>query len=141
MSSFLSLSFHLCCLCLLVGASVEAGTLIYRCEGSDGSVEFKDQPCTEGRQKTIDQQAAPAPGTRFVSPKVFDGIADPKSKPRRVNRRTSSSYKNDQSWCDNRRRRLGRIQDELRGGYSPSRGEKLKRKRRQLEEEIRERCR
>ena len=141
MSSALPLSLTVISLSLLVGTSVEAGTLIYRCEVSKGSIAFSDQPCTEGSQKTIDQQSAPAPGTRVVAPKVFDGADDSKPKPRKRIRRTSSSSKGDESWCEGRQRRLDRIQDELRGGYSPSRGEQLKRKRRQLEEEIRERCR
>ncbi len=126
----------------LIGASTcESGTLVYRCADPDGTIAFGDTPCSAGTEQIIDLSSAPAPGTRLVNPGIYDRPGEKPSSRQRPSRTSSRSSDPDRAWCENRRRRLERLQDELRAGYSPSRGEKLRRKRRQLENEIRDRCR
>jgi len=122
-------------------SSVEAG-LVYRCDTANETVIFSDLPCEQGNQRSFDQQAAPAPGTRLVDPRHLPKPRRAKQVPRRSSRgdatRSSSSAS---EWCRNKRRQLENVQDELRAGYSPSRGEKLRKRRRQIEADLRERCR
>ena len=117
---------------------IQADVLVYRCADGAVHVTFSDRSCSETGETRFMQMAAPEPGSRVVDVKALPGTPAVSSRPRSSSR---DSDRTGSRWCDNSKDRLERINAELRGGYSPSRGERLRRQRRSLENKIRNRCR
>ena len=117
---------------------VQADVLVYRCADGAGNVTFSDRSCSAPGETRFRQMAAPEPGSRVVDMKALPETPAVSTRPRSHVRHSDST---NSRWCNNSKDRLERINAELRAGYSPSRGERLRRQRRSLENEIRERCR
>jgi hypothetical protein len=118
--------------------NIHADVLVYRCTDGAGHVTFSDRSCSGAGETRFRQMAAPEPGSRVVDVKALPGTPAVSSRPRSSSR---DSDRTGSRWCDNSKDRLERINAELRAGYSPSRGERLRRQRRSLENKIRNRCR
>jgi hypothetical protein len=123
---------------VLLSSKIHADVLVYRCTDGAGQVTFSDQSCSGTGETRFRQMAAPAPGSRVVDMKALPGTPEVSPRPRSF---SQDGERADSRWCDNSKDRLERINAELRAGYSPSRGERLRRQRRSLENKIRERCR
>jgi len=115
-------------------ATVGAQARVYRCAGADGSIEFRQQPCPRrphSRPVTIEDTR-----TGWVPPQ-------PEPEPQRApsqrtnppSQRAAAASRKDQAGerCWRKRQQIQRIDDELRAGYRPARGEQLKARRRQHE--------
>ena len=122
----------------VLSSEIHADVLVYHCTDDAGHVTFSDRSCSETGETRFRQMAAPEPGSRVVDVKVLPGTPAVSPRPRSFSR---DSDRTDSRWCENSKDRLERINAELRAGYSPSRGERLRRQRRSLENKIRERCR
>ena len=128
-------------------AAPASGSWIYRCEEPGGQVTFSDKACvtedTRAGQTRYQQETAPVVKSIVVDPGVYGndrslkpgrpGAGKPRGGAR--NKRVGADR------CHGKVTRLSRVNDELRHGYEPARGEKLKRQRRELEDYIRTFCR
>jgi hypothetical protein len=117
---------------------IQADVLVYRCADGAGNVTFSDRSCSGPGETRFRQMAAPEPGSRVVDMRAPPGTPALSPRPRTFVRDSEST---DSRWCDNSKDRLEQINAELHAGYSPSRGERLRRQRRSLENKIRKRCR
>lgn len=134
------------CFCCLIGALCSAGPLpaavagdqIYRCREADGSVLFSDRACAPG-QTGIDAPYAPAPGTRSLDTR---GLGEDRPAP--VHRRAATGQADSGPQrayeCSKRERRLEEVNAKLRRGYTASEGERLRRRRADLEDYIQTFC-
>jgi len=118
-----------------------AGTTVYSCEDAEGRIEFRQQPCTpdvvENAVSIEDRR------TGWVPP-----VEQPKaaSSPRpavggRKASRQSAAGSRQADRCWEKRRKLADVNRELRRGYKPSRGDKLRHRRRTYEAYIDRFCR
>lgn len=117
---------------------IHADVLVYRCADGAGNVTFSDRSCSGTGETRFRQMAAPEPGSRVVDMKALPETPAVSPRPRSS---VHDSDRTESRWCDNSKDRLEQINAELRAGYSPSRGERLRRQRRSLENKIRKRCR
>ena len=121
----------------LLAGLAHGDSWVYRCDGDDGAVTFGDQPCGGKSEAKFLQQAAPEVGSVVVDPSVIPQRA--KSKPRAARSKASAPKVSD-SRCHAKETRLERINAELRHGYRPQRGERLKRERREVEDFLDDFC-
>lgn len=128
---------------LLMALAVPAAGIaaVYRCPDGSGGVVFQQVPCVQGEEVELDVRT-----TKWV--------ASPK-RPLPDRRRSSGSRSNDQAAlarvadaerkqkqaCWKANQRIERIEAELRRGYKPARGERLRQQRREQEDYLREFCR
>lgn len=119
-------------------APAAAQSSVYRCTAADGSIEFRQHPCARGdHSETLQIQdnrtgwQPPQPGS---APK-------PKGQKARKGATSTSPRKQHVERCWKKRQQIARINNELRAGYKPARGERLKRRRRELEAYLNEFCR
>ena len=117
-----------------------AQSRVYRCTAPDGSIEFREHACAgQDQSRALDIQdtrtgwVPPAPepeprsaGGRKPKPKAHAGADHADRYAER---------------CWKTRQQIERINDELRAGYTPARGEKLKRRRREYEADLDRYCR
>jgi hypothetical protein len=118
-----------------------AQTTVYRCTDSDGSVEFRQQPCNTGAAEEAltveDRQTGWVPPSGSASP---DATAKRTRAPRGT-RRASGTDPRQAERCWEKRRQLEEVEAQLRHGYKPARGERLRRRRSGYEEYIGRFCR
>jgi hypothetical protein len=133
---------------LLLGALMglagppQAQTTVYRCTEPDGSVELRQRPCNTGATEealTVEDRR-----TGWVPPAA--GSAGPdasgKEEPARQGaRRASKTDARQAERCWEKRRQLEEVDAELRHGYKPARGERLRQRRSAYEEYIGRFCR
>ncbi|MBK1630961.1 hypothetical protein CKO31_09450 [Thiohalocapsa halophila] len=136
-----------CALALLtLPGSLAAQAQVYRCTSADGSIEFRQHPCAERqRSRTVKIEDT---RTGWVPPKP---APEPKSKSRgpagresAASRRRAGRSSDEHKYaerCWRKRQQIQRINNELRAGYRPARGERLKDRRRQYEAYVNEFCR
>lgn len=127
-----------CLVCLLLAAAAGADTTVYRCVGPDGEPMFSQQACPG----TLLELAAPEAPARAAglrdSERAWlqarereirrDGRRAPKAAadPRQAKRAVHQ--------CQSKRRALDQVNADLRRGYKPAQGERLRRRRQAYEE-------
>ncbi len=130
---------------LLCGALILAATTptpgqstVYRCTAPDGSVEFREHPCRA--QDTERALAIPDSRTGWVPPQPEPPV---KQRPAAKSKRRSTTNDGDRyaDRCWKKRQQIESINNELRAGYAPARGERLKRRRREYEAYLNRYCR
>ena len=115
-----------------------AGDRVFRCVGQDGRIEFTQTGCVSGQSEAI----------TIVVPE--GGWVKPKRVPRKpfTHRSYSSADKppanpekrgNDKQ-CWGVQKRLQRVQRQLKRGYQPAKGDKLRLRRDELEDYVRRFC-
>ncbi len=111
---------------------------VYRCTSADGAVEFSQRPCGDGIDAQIvdiqDQRTGWVPPTPEAEPPQEKGKK--RTKPATVDAPDRYAER-----CWKKRQQVERINNELRSGYKPARGERLRRQRREHEAFISEYCR
>lgn len=130
---------------LASGASVPAETRVNRCVGPDGAVEFRQQACPgvgeevviedrhtgwvpSGGEGVDDDRARPPPGRDEAARKAAGAV-------------TEAAERRQREQCWNKQRQLDSVSAKLRRGYAPAQGDDLRRKRRSLEDYVRQFCR
>lgn len=135
--------FFFCCMLALalLGRCPAAGAdaWVYRCDGSEEVVVFSDRPCSGPEQDPYSQSAAPQVGTRRLE-------LDLRSTGERASRTApraggSPTVVAEVRRCEARRQRLEQVNARLRRGYTPAEGERLRARRRELEDALRAHCR
>jgi hypothetical protein len=130
----------LLCGLTLLSASLSAlpQSRVYRCTSPDGAVEFSQRPCKGGvNAEALDIQDQ---RTGWVPPKPEPEPPTNKRKKRTKSEKQSNRDKYAER-CWKKRQQVKSINNELRAGYSPARGERLKKRRREHEAFISEYCR
>ena len=113
---------------------------IYQCTDEAGGVEYRQTPCIRGTEKSLTVEPQTVPWAKVESPRVSDsGSSGKKARRKRFSGTGSGEVSEKQCW--KKAQQLERVQWQLRKGYKPSRGEKLRQKRRELESFRREFCR
>lgn len=116
--------------------SANAAETVYRCTLPDGRLEFRQGPCPRGQQKRLEIEdhkvGWDAPAVEVDVPKrprprhsVHDGDAPKAAQAQK---------------CLTIRQRLEDVSRELRAGYRPSRGERLRQRRRHYEDYLSRFC-
>jgi hypothetical protein len=126
---------------LLLTASLDgvAQSTVYRCTAPDGRIEFRERPCDGHHQAR--ELHIPDNRTGWVPPKPAPRKeAKGEAKPRR---RAATAPEQDRhaERCWEKRQKIQGINNELRAGYTPERGEKLKDRRRAHEAFLNRWCR
>jgi hypothetical protein len=130
----------------MLSGSAAGQAQVYRCTAADGSIEFRQHPCADrqrSRRVKIEDTR-----TGWVPPKPKPESASDSQGPserenaaaRRRPARASDEHKYAER-CWRKRQQIQRINNELRAGYRPARGERLKDRRRQYEAYVDEFCR
>ncbi|KAA6184406.1 hypothetical protein F2Q65_12580 [Thiohalocapsa marina] len=132
----------LACLGLLLAPAAFAQTQVYRCTAPDGSVEFRQQQCAArdtARQVEIEDQR-----TGWTPPSPPEETAPP---PERTRSRASGTAARDAAAqrqaerCLAKRQQIERVNAQLRAGYKADQGVKLRRRRAEYEDYLRQFCR
>jgi len=130
-------------LVLLFAATVGAETSVYRCVSSNGNLEFRQTPCTsgaEGQEVRIEDRKTgwePARTKLRRKPKSPPATA---TRKRKAEKRPPPAFARQSEKCWKRRRLVAAINRQLRRGYRPATGVKLRHKRRTHEEYMRRFC-
>jgi hypothetical protein len=115
---------------------------IFRCQGASGEPEFRQRPCGESTMPLpLPRDAPPATGLR-ASERAWlaareQGPRRDVQKPRRAGRseaRDAQSAARRDYQCRRRQRQLEEVRADLRRGYAPARGERLRRRQRAHED-------
>ena len=125
---------------LLVLLPVSAGAAVYRC-ATPGGVQFQDWPCGGAPVLRAGAADAPGAGLRDSERAWLRQRERAQSRPRRSapgKRAKAADARARRCWS--RRQRLARVRDALRRGYRPARGERLRRRRRELEDYLSRFC-
>lgn len=134
---------RLAIIALLLAPWVEATaqSTVYRCTAPDGRIEFRQRPC-QGHDQAQELQIQDN-RTGWVPPEPTPDAAAGRKAPT-PNRRSTAATANKDKYADrcwNKRQQIERTNAELRAGYSPERGERLKRRRREYEAFLNRYCR
>jgi len=121
-----------------VPQTVLAQATVYRCTAPDGGIEFRQHPCAgQDREREIEIRDNT---TGWVPPAPAPRAAEKtKRKPRSRSATDHADRNADRCW--QKRQQLQRVDNELRAGYKPARGERLKRRRREYEAYLNHYCR
>ncbi len=129
---------------LVCAAAANAQASVYRCTAVDGSIEFRQRPCAEGAHSQAleieDRRSGwvpPQPESQPPSKSAADRPA--RKAPKRAASGTRTNPASERCWKT--RQQIERINNELRAGYKPARGERLKRRRREHEDYVNTFCR
>ena len=125
-------------LLFMVGPASTDST-VYRCKTGNLAIEFRSYPCDSGFGTKIELKTAP---TGWIKPDKPDATTykKPRSKPRPKKVKASVKVKAEDRACWKARQRLERIHWELRKGYRPVKGERLRQQRREQEAYLQEFC-
>lgn len=113
---------------------------VYRCTAADGSIEFRQQACRD----TQDSLQVEIGDTRTGwTPPSGEVAPTPTKKPAAGKKRATTAGDTDKyaDRCWNKRQQIERINTELRTGYRPQRGVKLRRRRAEHEAFLSRYCR
>jgi Domain of unknown function (DUF4124) len=121
-------------LLLVVRPAPGAGaTTVYRCVDARGRVELRQRPCTQGEQQTL--QVEDRPVGWVPRPLHLPPLPHRRTEPARAARRGGSATRDTKAErCFKTRQRLEAVSRQLRAGYRPAAGERLKARRRQYED-------
>jgi hypothetical protein len=127
---------------LLLSFGAQAQSTLYRCRGDQSEPLFSNVPCTGTAVLAPSAPAdAPAGGIRAAEKAWL--------RSREASRRPASRFKHppavargaaDARRCRKKRQQAGDVSARLRRGYRPAQGERLRRKRRALEDYLRHHC-
>jgi hypothetical protein len=127
---------------LLILIPLAGTSAVYRCPDAEGAVLFQQLPCSEGSEIKLDVNTtewANAPGSS--SPHSKKSKSKKKSDTAATQRKLAQAHKKQEQACWKARQRIEKIEWDLRKGYKPSRGERLRQQRRQQEDYLRQFCR
>ncbi len=117
---------------------------VYRCSGKDGSVEFRQQHCDQGRQQEVRVDTTP---TGWMPPRVKpESKRDKRArKPRsktvsKGGNRTAELKQKQEKECWRTQKRLDKLEWKMRRGYKAGKGPGLRRQRRDHEDYLRKFC-
>ena len=111
---------------------------VYRCLNGDEVVIYRQQPCKQGTQQELQIDVKPL---GWVKPKVTRSKPARKPKKKRVSkRRTTHSKDRKKEKCWRAEKRLENLEWRMRRGYKAGQGAKLRRRRREYEDYLREFC-
>lgn len=128
-----------------------AQTSVYRCTAPDGSIEFRQQACDGSHEanqvEVLDRRTGWVPPSspdllKSSRPKAVRPASDEKTRDRRQGpstRKGSTGKDADRCWA--KHQQIARINAELRAGYKPQRGVKLRRRRSEYEAFLSRYCR
>ncbi len=124
---------------LFMVGSASTDSTVYRCKTDNLPTEFRSYPCDSGIGEEIEIETTP---TGWIKPKKQDTTTykKPRSKPRPKKAKASVKVKTEDRACWKARQRLERIHWELRKGYKPVKGERLRQRRREQEAYLQEFC-
>jgi len=113
---------------------------VYRCSDETGGVLFQQIPCAGGNEIELDVPvtewvAAPKPTSKQRSGRSA------KNGSQAALSRAARARERQQKACWRAEQRIERIEGTLRRGYSPARGERLRRQRREQQDYLRTFCR
>ncbi|MCB1724282.1 MAG: DUF4124 domain-containing protein [Gammaproteobacteria bacterium] len=129
---------------LLAASTPAAAETIHHCTGENGESAFSDRPCGApvATGVAVPRVRPPSGGLR---PGELALLAEPRETKRHTARRSRAAGKSTQERqayrCREKRRSLEAVSAELRRGYKPGRGEKLRRRRRAYEDYLSTFCR
>ena len=110
---------------------------IYRCTTGDLSIEYRSSPCDSGISEKIEIQTRP---TGWIKPDTPTSVPSKnKKRPKKTKSLVEATTVDRACW--RAKQRVEQIQWELRKGYKPAKGERLRRRRREQEAYLREFCR
>lgn len=128
----------------LLAVSLSAGADIYRCTGASGEPSFSHRPCAAGSAVVPIDKPAPARSAGGLRPGEKSWLQAREREKRRLNRRRTSSRAAASTrtgagdrrahQCLRKRRALDAVKADLRRGYRPAQGEKLRRRRRSYQD-------
>ncbi len=130
-------------LILLFAATADAATSVYRCVASNGNLEFRQTPCTsgaEGQEMRIEDRRTGWKPARTKIERKPKGPPAAATRKRKTEKRNHPALARQAEKCWKRRRLVEAINRQLRHGYKPATGEKLRHKRRVHEDYIRRFC-
>lgn len=128
-------------------AAAALATDVYRCTGPDGETMFSQGPCGAQSTPTAIGRAATGQAASGLRAAELDWLARAeRERAKAVDRRPRSGARPAAGKarghdCERRRMSLQDINARLRRGYKPAQGERLKQRRRVLEEYIDALCR
>ncbi len=131
--------------CCRAAGPLQAGVSVYRCTDSAGRVELRQTYCPSGDQQQLQVEIG---NVGWVRSKSTAGSGQMTGAKRKTGRRTSKSEKSEapppdearQHRCWKAKNNLERIQRQLRQGYRPAQGEKLRQRRREQEQYLQRFC-
>ena len=137
----------LCCLGGATGVGISssqnasAQASVHRCTAPDGSVEFRQRACQEAHTST--QVQIEDNRTGWVPPAGDEPATAAKEKKTKERRSPGVADDKDKyaDRCWSKRQQIERVNAELRAGYTPQRGVKLRRRRSEYEEYLSRYCR
>ncbi len=113
---------------------------IFRCVDDAGRVEFRQTPCQPGKGESVVVNPQTVPWAKVESSRASKaGASGKRVRPKRSSGTGSGEVSEKQCW--KKSQQLEKVQWQLRKGYKPSRGEKLRQRRRELEAFQRKFCR
>jgi hypothetical protein len=126
---------------LLAVSAARADSTIFRCTAPDGSIEFRQHPC-HGRDRAEQVELGPDNKGWEAPPEV--------ERPSRTTKRSSSgrsaakradAERKQEERCWTKRQQLDKVRHQLRSGYKAGQGQKLRRRRDEHADYIRQFCR
>lgn len=126
----------LCGLCTLTATAQAA---VFRCQTA-GAITFQDRPCREGTAVVPGPTAPAGSGLRDSERRWLRQRARQKERPRSAHLRHRRDEKAQERRCWARRTRLDEVKARLRSGYRPAQGDRLRRRRRVLEDYLARFC-
>lgn len=129
-----------CCLGLVPVSGALAQAEVYRCTAPDGSLEFRQHRCDQNDSSNRLQIQDTRTGW---TPPAVDDLRTSGER-RKQKRKTPAAQDQKADYADrcwNKRQRLERVNAQLRAGYRPDQGVKLRRRRSEYEAYLRRYCR
>jgi len=130
----------LICTLLLAGP---AGARVYQCTDTSGAVTFQDLPCGQDSVAVLKRTPAASSGLRaseqrWLREREKRAPRKVRAAPQRGNARSSAKKQEQRCW--KKQQQLDEVRAKLRRGYKPSQGERLRRKRRSLDDYLSRYC-
>lgn len=128
---------------------------LYKCTGSEGTISYSDSPCSgqENIEVLIDNRPDEAEGPtatglrpgehaflREIEQRRIKALREREQR-RRISAQQEMDRKSRQKTCEKYRQKIKEYKDELRSGYSISRGNYLEEKMTEYRERVRKECR
>ncbi len=114
---------------LLMVISMNSQAKLYKWVDKQGQTHFSDQPPLNSEVK-IETLSAPEVGNQILAPEKIEFYQAPK--------KTARKRKTKRRNCNKYAVRIDKVQQQLRRGYKEPRGNKLRARRRELSEQLRQ---
>jgi len=128
----------------LISQTVQAGVKMYRCQGEDGQIAFRQFACASSSGDRIEVES---PKIGFKKPRTpkTNRVKGEEEQGAMSESRTTQALNRDadarQRRCWKARKMQDRLQRQLRKGYRPAEGERLRSRRNEQDEYLRHFCR